>query len=123
MKTMQLVNLSAVIAAVGFLYGCSGNPPTEQMSVAEHVISDADINKASEYSPLEMQIAREKYDEAKQAITDEDYEKARRLAEQVTVDVQAANAKADALRSKKAIDELRETTKTLHEEVDSKSAN
>lgn len=123
MKTVQLGNLLTAVAVTSLLYGCSGNPPTEQMSVAEHLLSDADVNKATEYSPLEMQIARENFDAAKQAMADEDYDKARKLAEKVTVDVQTANAKADAARSQKTIDELRQTTKSLHEEVDSRPAN
>jgi hypothetical protein len=124
MKKKNIIKLSISVlplAVAILIVGCSTNPPVEKMSVAEHLIEDADINKSAQYSPLEMRIARENFEAAKAAMAAEDYDKARRLAEKVAVDVETAAAKADSIRAKNAVDELRQSIETLRQEINSKN--
>ncbi|MGZ8163317.1 MAG: DUF4398 domain-containing protein [Methylobacter sp.] len=123
MKKKNILKLPVPVVPLAvtlLIVGCGTNPPVEQMSVAEHLIEDADINKATQYSPLEMRIARENFEAAKAAMAAEDYDKARRLAEKVAVDVETASAKADSIRAKNAVDELRQSIDTLRQEINSK---
>ncbi|MFA5982926.1 MAG: DUF4398 domain-containing protein [Methylococcaceae bacterium] len=103
------------------LVACGSNPPTEQISVAEHLIRESDINKSTEYAPLEIRIARENLDAAKAALAAGHNDEAKRLAEKVAVDVETAGAKADSVRAKNAVDELQKSIRTLSQEIDSKS--
>ncbi|MDD5579686.1 MAG: DUF4398 domain-containing protein [Methylobacter sp.] len=111
------------VVLAGVMGGCGSNPPVEQMSVAEHLIEDADINKSEQYSPLEMRVARDNLESAKAAMTAGDYDTARRLAEKVAVDVETAAAKADSVRAKNAVDELRKSMDTLHQEINTQNSN
>ena len=110
-----------VFSTLTLLGACSSNPPTEQMSVAEHSLQESAINKDSEYAPLEMRMARDHFDAAKRAMEEEEYMKARRLAEKTTADVEAANAKADFERSNNALNELVDSNQSLQQELKQKS--
>ncbi|CAA9889064.1 conserved hypothetical protein [Candidatus Methylobacter favarea] len=124
MKNKNIIKLPVPVLTLALailIGGCSSNPPVDKMSVAEHLLEDADVNKSPQYSPLEMRIARENFEAAKAAMADEDYDKARRLAEKVAVDVETASAKADSIRAKNAVDELKRSLDTLRQELNSKN--
>jgi hypothetical protein len=62
-------------------------------------------------------VAREKLLAAQKAMDDDDYEEARRLAEQATVDAQLAQAKASSAETQQQAAELRKTIDALREEA------
>jgi len=66
---------------------------------------------------MELQTAREHLDKAKQAMDDEEYDEARRLADQALVNAQLAEAKAGAEKSRQAAAELRRSIETLRAEL------
>lgn len=68
-----------------------------------------------------MQTAREKLDRAKLAMSKEDYDTARNLAEEAQVDAQLAEAKARSGKARKAADELQEGIRVLREELNRKT--
>lgn len=111
------------IAGVLAISGCSaGNPPLGALSKADLAIQQADKSTASQYAPLELQIARDQYASANRAMGDEEYEEARRFADQALVNAQLAEAKAAAEKSRQAAAELRQSIETLRAEIERMSA-
>ena len=91
------------------LNGCAGIPaPTEQMALSTAAVGQAGKAGATEMAPAELQLAREKLDKAKLAMTKEDFDDARKLAEQAQVDAQLAEVKSRSGTAGKAAGELRE---------------
>ncbi|CAL1240489.1 DUF4398 domain-containing protein [Candidatus Methylocalor cossyra] len=78
------------------LAGCAGNPPIDTIAGADAALNQALAAEASQFAPTELQHALDEMNRAKQALKEEDYTKARRLAEAAQVDAQVAEAKARA---------------------------
>ena len=99
--------------------GCSGvKPPLGTLSQAELAVQRADQSTASVYAPLELQTARDQLGEAKRAMAAEEYEEARRFADQALVNAQLAEAKAGAGKARTAAEELRKSIETLRGELE-----
>jgi hypothetical protein len=93
-------------------------PPTDDLSAAETALREAKSGKAAQFAPLELRLGREKLTAAREAMDDEEYVKARRLAEQALVDAQLAEAKARAASSQQAAEEMRQAIETLRREAE-----
>jgi len=116
-------NLSLVcgVLAVG---GCSaGHPPTATVAQAELAVQEAEQSKAPEYAAGELNMAREKFDRAKRAMDAEEYDRARRLAEEALVDAQLAETKAETESTRNTAQELRKTINSLRGEAERQSRN
>jgi len=100
------------------MVGCAGKPPLETLSKAELAVQEADKRTASQHAPLELQTAREQLGKAKQAMDDEEYDEARRLADQALVNAQLAEAKAGAEKARQAAAELQKSIQTLRAELE-----
>ena len=98
------------------LAGCAGNPPSEQYAVSESAVNSAVSAGATEFAPVEMKAAQDKLKEAEFAMHDEDYEKARRLAEQAEWDARVAERKAQAAKAERALQDARQGVQELREE-------
>lgn len=94
------------LAAI-FCFGCSTtSPPTNRLSQAELSVRAAEEAKAADLAPRDLQNAREKLARARQALSGDKYEEARRLAESAQVDAQLAEAKAEAAIMRRAADQV-----------------
>ncbi|WP_322981619.1 DUF4398 domain-containing protein [Pseudomonas sp. C11] len=98
------------------LAGCAGNPPSEQYAVTQSAVNSAISAGGTEYAPVEMKAAQDKLKEAEFAMHDEDYEKARRLAEQAEWDARLAERKAEAAKAERALQDARQGVQELREE-------
>ena len=96
-------------------------PPTEQMAVAEAAVQRANTRTTTEFAASELQIASNKLTSARQAMVNKDYDRARQLAEQVDVDAQVAELRAQSTISRKAAQESRDAARVLLEEINRKS--
>lgn len=102
------------------IVACASDPPPApkmELQGAEQAISTAEQGRAAEYSPLEMKEAREKLSLAKDAVQSERMPAARRLAEQSRAIAELAVAKSEAIKAKKANEEISENIDTLKEEM------
>lgn len=106
-----------------FLAGCASNPPapTAQMAVSNAALAQAVSAGAPELAPAEMRTARDKMDRANAAMTTQDYEQARLLAEQAQADAQLAVTKARSVKAQKAAAAVQEDSRVLREEIDRKA--
>lgn len=117
------IGLPAMIAGASILMsGCASTPPpTEQVAVSTAAVARAAKEGGGELAPMELQMAREKLEQAKAAMTAQEYDRARILAEEAQVDAQLAEAKAHSGKARKAAEELQKGVQVLHEELDRKS--
>lgn len=113
-RALKLVALMLGSSLV--LAGCAGNPPSEQYAVTQSAVNSAISAGGTEYAPVEMKAAQDKLKEAEFAMHDEDYEKARRLAEQAEWDARLAERKAEAAKAERALQDARQGVQELREE-------
>jgi hypothetical protein len=113
------VAAAAMVAAGVFLSGCATTspPPTSQMAEAITSLKQAEDVGAAEYAGIEYRRAQTKLDEAQAALAKKRHKEARRLAEQASVDAELAAAKARSAKTQQAVNELRESIRTLQAEI------
>jgi Domain of unknown function (DUF4398) len=116
------IGVLLVCGALGMV-GCAGKPPLANFSQAELAVQEADTKTASQYAPLELKTAREQLADAKRAMDDEEYDEARRLADEALVNAQLAEAKAGAEKARQAAAELQKSIQTLRAEAERSSAS
>ena len=116
------MNRFAIGFAVVLVAGCASLPaPTEQMAVSRLAIANAVSAGGSEYAPVEMRAAQEKMDRANRAIEKEDFENARRLAEEAQADARLAEKKAQSAKAQKAASVTQDDIRVLRDEMNRKS--
>jgi hypothetical protein len=81
---------------------CGVRAPRPDLASAEHAVEQAGRSQAPEHAAQELHVARDKLDQARQAMKDKDYTKARRLAEEAEVDAELAQAQASAAVAQQA---------------------
>lgn len=89
-----------------------------KISNAEMMIQRAEQNEAEKYAPLQMKLAEERLQEARQLMKEDDYEEADQKAEEAMMDARLAEAKAQAEKAKMQAQDKEESLKTLRDEID-----
>lgn len=116
---------TALVCASSLIFilaACAGTPaPSAQMAVAEASVRHADTRSTSEHAPAELQVAIAKLTSARQAMIREEYDLARRLAEQAEVDAQVAMLRSQSTRARQAAQESQDAARVLSEELDRKT--
>lgn len=99
--------------------GCAGAPPVPeaQLALGRGAINEALSAGAAEAAPLELKQARDKMARADAAVAAENYEEARRLAEEAEVDARLASARARTAQAKLAAREIENSLSTLRENL------
>lgn len=116
------LRLALAATALVALVGCASTPPPiEKMAVAEAAIQTASTTSTSEDAPGELQIAIAKLASARQAMADEDYERAGQLAEQAELDARVAVLRAQSERTRRSAQESEAAAGALREEINRKS--
>ncbi len=99
-KPLMHLRTAGTAAALVLLTSCAGNgdgpAPSTEIAAAGARIADAERAGAVQYAPVELDRARGKLAQADAAADEEEYEAARRLAEQAAVDARLAEVKAQA---------------------------
>lgn len=112
----------ALATSLAVVAGCASVPePTDKMAVAEAAILRASTSGTSADAARELQLATDKLTAARQAMNSKEYERAGQLAEQATVDAQAAEIHAQSARSRKASQETQDAARVLREEMNRKT--
>lgn len=117
LRTPKHLLAVTALGATAVLAGCASTPPpTNQLAMAQQAINSADTARSAEFAPLELRTAREKLLQAEQANLEEEYDRARYLAEQAEWDARVAERKAQAEKARRALDVAEEGTEVLREE-------
>jgi hypothetical protein len=100
------------------LIGCSSTPkPVAEVSAAQTALTAAESDESTQYAPIYMDRARQKMKHAKAAMDKENYDQARRLAEEAQADAELAQAISARTQAEKAVSELETSIKVLREEI------
>ena len=110
---------SSLLASALVLAACATPtpPPTAEMAVATAALAHAVSAGAAEFAPADMAKAREKMSRANSALSAKDHDTALGLAQQVQIDAQVAEAKAESAKARKSADAMREADRALSEEM------
>jgi hypothetical protein len=115
---LTLVSVAAVALALAAA-GCSApRGPEQEIEKAEMAVRTATQTGVPESAALDMRLARDKLERAREALAEEDYERAKRLGEQASVDAQVAMAKSDSEAAREAAQELERSIQTLRDEAE-----
>lgn len=110
-------------AATLTLAGCGSAPkPRTELALTSTALQNAELAGAREHAPIELRTANEKNVAANSAMKKEEYEKAKRLSEQALVDAEFARAKAEAEKSRLALQEAEGNIDLLRTEMKRTSA-
>lgn len=117
MNTRFLAGSAALGAAL--LAGCaSAPPPTEQMAVSRKAVERAaGTPEVVQWAPSELDRARIKIADAERAMSNRDYDVARRLADEAEADARLAEARAGARKSDRAVRDVNEALRSLRDEL------
>ena len=105
--------------AVVLTVGCSSlkNPATTDIAVTNAAVESAVVAGGSQYAPIEMNAARTKLAQARQAFDAMDYERAMVLADQSRADAKLAQGKANSAKARVAADALENDIQILRNEI------
>jgi outer membrane murein-binding lipoprotein Lpp len=117
LRTRGTLKLAALALGSSLLLaGCAGNPPTEQYAVTQSAVNSAVSAGGTEFAPVEMKAAQDKFKAAEMAMHDEQYGKARMLSEQAEWDARVAERKTQAEKAKRAVKDSQQGVQELRNE-------
>jgi hypothetical protein len=120
MRTLSKI-LLPVLCGLGLALsaGCSSlkTPATADVAVSNAAVENAVGAGGSQYAPIEMNAARTKLAQAREALARKDYKLAISLADQSKADAKLAQGKANSAKAKAAADALDEDIQVLREEI------
>jgi hypothetical protein len=110
-----MTGLATVIA----LTGCASVPaPIDQMDIAKAALNNANRAGGNEFAPQQFKFAKDKMASAERAMQEENYRRARQLAEQVQVDAELVTIIARSAKAQKAAGELQKDNRELQQEIE-----
>lgn len=117
--TRNLISrVSIAASSLLLIAACASTPPpTEEISAAERSMLDAEQARVAQYALPELQEARNKLTAARTAVKNEDMVLAKRMAEQASVDIQLASAKAELAKAEAVNDDLTKNIDVLKQEM------
>lgn len=107
-------------AAAAVLAACASQdvpPPRAEFARADLAIEQAVSADATQYAPLAMRDARQKMEQARQALYEEKFQEARRLADEAEVSAELALAESQTARAEKLAEENTRSLQVLREEL------
>lgn len=118
LSTLKLFGSTVAVLALSACATSNENlMPQQAIASAESNLQLAEQAGASEYSGLELDQARQKLQQARAALEDDEPESAVRLAEKSSADAELAVAQSQVARSEAAVAEIRETIQSLRQEA------
>lgn len=99
--------------------GCTSSlpPPTQQIAAAEEALSNAEQARVAEHSLPELQEARSKLSNARAAVQNNEMLLAKRMAEQASIDIKLASAKAELAKAEIVNTDMERGIDVLNQEM------
>ncbi len=115
----RTIKLAGVFTVAATLAACSSlPPPVEQMAVTRTTVERvSSAPNAVDAAPVELSQAREKLARAERAMNEKDYVTARRLSAEAEADARVAESRASAMRGERALKEVRDSIRSLQDEI------
>jgi hypothetical protein len=116
-NSLRGLKLAALALGTSFiLAGCAGNPPSEQYAVTQSAVNAAVTAGGTEFAPVEMKSAQDKFKQSELAMQEKKYDEARKYAEQAEWDARVAERKAQAAKAQRAVQDARQGVNELRED-------
>jgi predicted S18 family serine protease len=116
-KRLSLFSVVATLAACSSL-----PPPVEQMAITRSTVERvSSAPNAVDAAPVELNQAREKLARAERAMNDKDYVTARRLGAEAEADARVAESRASAMGGERALNQVRDSIRSLQDEINRRS--
>lgn len=115
--------IGMIVLAAVFTTGCATTEKRDmaaQLEVAKTAVADAVSAGAPEFAPVELKVAQENLAEAEKAAMEDDYKRAKKLGEDAATNAQLASAKTRAAKAQQAADAVKESDRTLQDEMNRK---
>ena len=117
MKKTNLIFCTFAVATLT-IGGCSSTKkPRTELALTKTALQNAELAGARQHAPIELRTANEKNQAASSAARNENYGKAKRLSQQSLVDAEFARAKAEAEKSRTALEEAQGNIDLLRSEM------
>jgi len=122
---MSITRLLVLGTSLLLLAACASKPlpPTQEISAAEQSLTDAEQARVAEYALPEMQRAREQLSDSRAAVLKEDMVTAKRLAQQASLNIKLAAAKAELAKAEEVNKDMTKNIDVLKEEMQRKSGD
>lgn len=122
---MSIPRLLVLGTSLLLLAACASKPlpPTQEISAAEQSLTDAEQARVAEYALPEMQRAREQLSDSRAAVLKEDMVTAKRLAQQASMNIKLAAAKAELAKAEEVNNDMTKNIDVLKEEMQRKSGD
>jgi hypothetical protein len=122
---MSILHLMALGTSLLLLAACASKPlpPTQEISAAEQSLTDAEQARVAEYALPEMQEAREQLSASRAAVLKEDMVLAKRLAQQASMNIKLAAAKAELAKAEEVNTDMTKNIDVLKEEMQRKTGD
>ena len=120
MRTFPKILHPIVIGiVVAMAVGCSSlkSPATTDIAVTNAAVESAVVAGGSQFAPVEMNAARLKLIQARQAFEAGNYQLAINLSDQSRADAKLAQGKANSAKARAAADALEDDLQTLRSEI------
>jgi hypothetical protein len=120
---MSIPRLLVLGTSLLLLAACASKPlpPTQEISAAEQSLTDAEQARVAEYALPEMQEAREQLSASRAAVLKEDMVLAKRLAQQASMNIKLAAAKAELAKAEEVNTDMTKNIDVLKEEMQRKT--
>ncbi len=111
--------MGALLCGLAILLpGCSSTPvPDAEIAGARAALMSAENQGSTPYAPVEMDRARDKLRRAEQAMQQEDYNEAKRLADEAQADAELAQALTGKAEAEQSVREMEISIEVLREEI------
>jgi hypothetical protein len=112
--------LAACVMGLVTAPGCAtrGSPPGDAIGAAEYALRKASEDGAGEFAPVDIRKAQDKLEKARAARAEGADQTAIRLANEVALEAQLAEAKAGNVRIHRARDEIQKSLDDLQAEIE-----
>ncbi len=113
-----VIRASLVLALVVGLSACGSKAPrpVSELALTDAALQNAEVAGAGEHAPIELREAYEKKEQADIAVKREQFKKASYLTNEAAVDADLARAKAEAEKSRLALEEARKNIELMRTE-------
>ncbi len=115
MNVSTLTGITVPAALLLLLSACAANvpKPSGELAATQAAVHAAEGAGARDAAPVLLNSAQNKLSEAQDAISNEDYAKAKTLLDDAQADAELAEAKADTAKTQKAANELDKSSNSM----------
>jgi hypothetical protein len=117
--SLPLLVAGALLAPALMLGGCASTPePVAEMATARSTVNSVEAVDVRQMAPVQLDRAQTKLERAEAALREENYDEARRLAQEAQADAQLAEALTEARIAQRNAEQIEQSIEILRREIE-----